>query len=77
MTIDKTLADREKTYGNYLQKAHFIQAMKNALHTHDAWWEMDYDMRESLDMIASKIGRIVVGDPKHMDNWLDIAGYAQ
>jgi hypothetical protein len=28
-------------------------------------------------MIAHKIGRIVNGDPDHVDSWVDIAGYAQ
>ena len=27
-------------------------------------------------MIAHKIGRILAGDPNHIDHWLDIAGYA-
>lgn len=34
-------------------------------------------MRESLDMIATKIGRILSGNPSHIDSWQDIAGYAQ
>ena len=28
-------------------------------------------------MIASKIARIVNGDPDYADNWHDIAGYAR
>jgi hypothetical protein len=33
--------------------------------------------RESLEMIAHKISRIVNGDANYMDSWVDIAGYAQ
>jgi hypothetical protein len=35
------------------------------------------DHQEALDMIASKIARIVVGDYDHIDSWVDIAGYAK
>jgi hypothetical protein len=28
-------------------------------------------------MIAHKIGRIVNGDPRYADSWVDIAGYAK
>jgi hypothetical protein len=35
------------------------------------------DQWEALDMICSKISRIVNGDPDYDDSWVDIAGYAQ
>lgn len=31
---------------------------------------------EALDMIVHKIGRIIAGDPNHVDHWDDIAGYS-
>ena len=31
---------------------------------------------DSLDMIAVKISRILIGDPDYKDHWVDIAGYA-
>lgn len=77
MTIDKTLAEREKTYGNYYHKAFIIQYLKGLMRSEDGWGNLDSDMQESLDMIASKIGRILVGNPNHVDNWHDISGYAQ
>ena len=33
--------------------------------------------KEALEMIASKIARALSGDSNHLDNWVDIAGYAQ
>ena len=33
--------------------------------------------REALDMIASKIARILSGDATHVDHWVDIGGYAE
>jgi hypothetical protein len=77
MKIDKTLAEREITHGNYKNKAIFIQGMKCAMRSEDGWWKLDYDMQESLDMIATKIARILIGNANHVDNWHDIAGYSQ
>ena len=77
MTIDKTLAEREITHGNFYDKAFFIQAVKDAMHSHENWENMDYDMREALDMITTKMARILIGNANHVDNWHDISGYAQ
>ena len=35
------------------------------------------DQKEALEMIATKMGRIVNGDPDYLDSWLDIQGYCQ
>ena len=77
MTIDKTLAEREKTYGNFEDKAFFIQMIKETMRHQEGWDYLDADMQEALDMISSKIGRIIIGDADHIDNWHDISGYAQ
>jgi hypothetical protein len=34
-------------------------------------------MKEALDMVAHKIGRILNGDPTYTDSWHDIAGYSK
>jgi hypothetical protein len=34
-------------------------------------------MREALEMVAHKIGRILNGDPKYHDSWHDIIGYTK
>jgi hypothetical protein len=39
--------------------------------------KMTLVQRESLDMIATKIARIVCGDPDELDSWVDIGGYAE
>ena len=38
--------------------------------------EMPHTHRMAMYMIASKMARIVNGDPNYIDNWHDIAGYA-
>ena len=75
--VDATLTERGRDYGDYPQKAEFIQNMKLMVRMSQSWFKMDPDMRESVDMIATKMGRIAYGDPSHLDSWVDIAGYAK
>lgn len=76
MTIDNLLATREQTHGDYKSKAGTIQSLKRRMRCVDGWDNLRNYQRESLDMIASKIGRILHGNPDEIDHWQDIAGYA-
>jgi len=75
-TVDATLAERDKRYGGFINNASIAQRVKAVIRTAPNWYEMSYDKREALEMIASKIGRMLSGDPEYVDNWHDIAGYA-
>jgi hypothetical protein len=74
--INQLLSERQVTHGSYLGKAILIQDIKNVMREHGSWKSMDADMQESLDMIVTKMARILIGDPYHHDSWIDIAGYA-
>lgn len=76
-SIVETLGEREKQYGDFLTKANTIQELKNTMHNSPGWDTLHDDMKESLEMIATKIGRILYGDPNHHDSWHDIGGYAK
>ena len=71
------IAEREVTHGDFPAKARFIQAFKLMIRTAEGYDDLSPAQRESLDMIAVKIGRILFGNPDHPDHWDDIAGYAQ
>lgn len=71
------LVRREKTHGDYGTNAAVSQAIKAAVHGSPRWAKMTAAQRESLDLIATKIGRICSGDPNEKDHWLDISGYAE
>lgn len=73
--VDAILNTRATTYGSFKDVAGFAQEMKNAIRMCNNS-ELDDDQIEALDMIASKIARIVNGDPNYVDSWTDIAGYA-
>lgn len=74
--IDATLTERGKRYGKFQDQAYHTWRIKSAMGEAVGWDRLDYDMKEALDMIASKIARILNGDPNYTDNWHDIAGYA-
>jgi hypothetical protein len=51
--------------------------MKELFRKEVGWQRLSVGQREALEMIGHKIARILVGDPGHVDSWLDVAGYAQ
>lgn len=75
--IDATLAERETRYGDYPAKCMLIQELKETMRVSSGWSGLRPDMKESLEMIQHKIGRILTGDPYYHDSWHDIVGYAK
>ena len=71
------LEEREKTHGDFAETARMSQALKSLMSTGYRYPELSDVQCEALDMIASKIARILAGDPNQPDHWRDIAGYAQ
>ena len=69
------LDEREITHGDFATKARFIQAFKLMMRTAEGYDDLSPAQRESLDMIATKIGRILHGQPNFADHWRDGAGY--
>lgn len=75
--LTATLVERSKTHGEYKSHARITQALKAVIRTGDTYGQCSDHEKETLDMIAHKIGRIVSGDPHFTDHWHDIAGYAR
>lgn len=75
--IDALLKERRARYGDYTEIASMVQTMKEVIRHGSSWQKMDADMRESLDMVIHKIGRIANSNPEYADSWVDIAGYAR
>lgn len=70
------VSERENTHGVYTLTAEVAHRIKDAV----AWGDnkgLHSYMRESLDMIATKMARIVSGDCYQLDHWQDIQGYAE
>ena len=77
--ITDILTERGKEYGPFVDQAHITQILKSAIEKHllSRGVVLTVDQHEALDMMCSKIGRIVNGNPNHIDSWDDIAGYAR
>ena len=73
--IDKLLAARAKTHGEFSDHAFITQNIKYLMHASENWDNLSVSHKESLEMIAHKIGRILAGDPNFPDHWDDGAGY--
>lgn len=75
---NEVLNEREKTHGDYKDTARISQLLKNIIYQEDKRLgsKLSQVQAESLDLICTKIGRILSGDSNFKDAWTDIAGYA-
>lgn len=76
MNVSDTLETRGTKYGEYVTLAATANEIKEAIKRGLNYNSLDPDMKESLDMIAHKMARILNGDPYYVDSWHDISGYA-
>lgn len=82
MDVNEILDERGVKYSSngragYAEVALVAQNLKSAMRHSPNWSKLPADMRESLEMVASKISRILNGDPSYLDSWVDIVGYVQ
>jgi hypothetical protein len=75
--ISAVLQVRGVRYGDFRGHARVTQSIKHAFADSPNWTLLPDDMREALEMVAHKAGRILNGDPHYVDSWTDIAGYAK
>lgn len=75
--ISETLAERGSRYGDFAEHARITQAIKAAMANSPNWAFLAPDQKETLEMIAHKVGRILNGDPNYHDSWHDIVGYTK
>lgn len=76
--LQETLDQRGSAYGPFREQAAVAQELKAVIR--GAWLSGITTLEpfevEALDMLATKISRIVCGAPRQLDSWHDIAGYA-
>lgn len=77
--VEEVLKQRGSRYGAFKDHAEVTQTLKCIFRSKMGakWDQLDDDQKESLEMIAHKLGRIINGDPNYADSWRDIAGYAE
>lgn len=75
-TIQDTLDERGKRYGDFTDHAKIAQELQEVMRGY-GWNCLDPVKRQALTVIADKVARILSGDPEYRDNWHDIQGYAK
>ena len=71
--LNKTLADRQKTHGDFQQVAKVAESLMNSIE----FQRLSASQSFAVRMIVGKLARIVCGNPDEPDHWHDIAGYAR
>jgi hypothetical protein len=74
--VKDVLEERANTHGDFSFVATVAQELKHTLRL-AGYASLEPWQTEALDMIVSKIGRIVAGNADEPDHWLDIEGYAR
>ena len=78
MTVDNVVDERAITYGKFEELAEVSQRFKDSLHyfliTRNKY--LAPDQQEAMELIITKLARIINGNSDYPDNWKDIAGYA-
>lgn len=76
MEVRELLDVREDMYGHYSVVSQISQDIKRVMKESPNYKVMPAFAKESLDMIANKIARILNGNYYYDDSWRDISGYA-
>ncbi len=75
--IKDVLEQRAGTHGDFVEVSWFAQSLKKEMRAYEGYDDLTSWQCEALDMIASKIARILAGNADEPDHWLDIEGYAR
>lgn len=76
LTPEALTAERKNQHGDWLAQSACAGALKGVASRSRNYAKLADFQREALDMILTKVSRILEGDPQHEDHWDDIAGYA-
>lgn len=74
--IEATLKERGARYGSFADQGRIEQNIKRAMQDSPNWETLPDDSKSALEMMATKMSRILKGDPEYDDSWRDIAGYS-
>jgi len=75
--IQNVLNERQTTHGDFADHAEVTQSIKIAMQASKKWNDLTDIQKESLEMVAHKMGRICSGNPDVLDHYLDSIGYLQ
>ena len=76
-STEEILEQRGSKYGPFAKEAAITQKLKKVLYKNCENEKLTNVQAQALEMICVKMSRIINGDADYLDNWEDIAGYAQ
>ena len=78
MSIHDILDERQQSHGTFHELAAIATCLKAIVRDGLAARKktLPDDQAEALNMICTKMARIINGNHNHLDSWRDIAGYA-
>lgn len=74
MSVEDTLAEREKQHGDFNQHCNIESELRKLLEHYGT--DLDVVQYVGLGMIMHKMARVLNHGHNHIDSWHDIAGYA-
>ena len=74
--VNEMLAGRQARYGTFEGHAKIAQGLKAVKHDAPNWSKLTDVQKEGLEMVQHKIARMLNGDPKYLDNIVDVVGYS-
>jgi hypothetical protein len=77
MNLDDTLRENQIVNGPFEDMAQLAQALKFAMRRGRNWEPLDASNKEALEQIASRLARILSGDPNAAMHWDHIAATAR
>ena len=73
MNLDDSLRDKQITNGPFDDMAQLAQAIKFALRRGRNWEALPPEAKETLELIATRIAKILCGDAVDPNHWNEIA----
>lgn len=73
----QVIADRAATHGSFNLQGSFAAMIKKLARESPNYGDLEPRQGEAIDMIITKLARILYGDAQHLDHWQDIEGYAK
>ena len=77
MEVADLLKERKTTHGDFGTNAMISQKLKRLFREQPGYEMLNDVKRESLDMIALKLSRILSGQSDFKDHWADASGYSR
>lgn len=68
--------ENEKTNGSFSATSTMSQTLKDVMRSSPNWDQLSDSQKESLELIAQRLARVLIGDRDYREHWNDVATYA-